>query len=693
MEMAKIRVKRLLLAMLVVAPLLQAKVTVEREQMTFTLDTADYGARGSAVSGGMPGNYPVKGTKREIQETVEVIKVKNGLVEAWICPGFAGRLLRVKDLKTGIDYFNWQDRFQDYLPWHTGGVKSSFPFFEHGTFLRQPAGHRVVRNADGSVTVAMDQRYSHHIQKADRERYGRYSDEALNILVTVYPGSTAVEWRQRKENLNPTPRSERCWNVVFFPQERFTKQGFKTKRVRDPETGKKVKKQIPAEVADMKKMREHIEFIYPVPFVGDHGPTLVHTAPHHTHWTENGPAEHANWNVSYFALYAPHGFSGAWYPKQKVNRLRINSPDRDKGPGLKLYSAYWPDFMELWGGQGIVFEAPSPARAGYVPVDFSHWFWITQGMDRVDFANRDVAVAVNEGVFELMASREANARVSDKTGKVVAEGPVGPYTILSGRYQGTLKVLLDGKLVLEQALPLEMPVPSRDLVYLAEKNNPNKIPNEVMKDFQFILDQRNRKRVGYWEEESFAHNEGVTRLRDVRGAAKNIQGGDPAYINSIARAVYRLGYFDEAERLAKLAPGPEADFTLGLLAWEQGGTVHFGEAGPESGYHRALLAMQNGDKADAVKQVDVLLADSPDAWLPRLARCYWAEDKPGAKVLAAENPASPEAQLVLKLLGETHELNSLVSNNPSAKVHVEIFEGSLTQGTWSHIPRFPQENL
>ncbi len=678
-----------LILLLGFSALLHADITVKVESMTFDLKTADYAARRNKG----PGNYRVKGTERDIKDTVDVIKLNNGMIEAWVCPAYAGRLLRVIDLKTGEDYFKWMDTFQDYLAWQTGGMKASFPFFEHGTFLRQPAGHRIVKNDDGSVTVAMDLRFSHHNTKADRERYGRYSDEALNIMVTVFPDSTAVEWRQRKENLNPTPRSQRCWNVVLFPQERFTKQGFKTKRGRDPETGKKIKIQVPAEMPDQERMRQNIEFIYPAPWVTDHGPTRVHTAPHWSQWADGKPNDHANWNVSHFALYTPYGFSGAYYPKENVNRLRIHTPDRDKGPALKLYSAYWPDFVELWGGQGIVFEAPSPSRPGYVPVDFQHWFWMAQGIGKVDVANRDVAVAVEGDAFEMMASRKATAKVVDRSGKTVAEGPVGPHTILKGTFSKGLTVMLDGEQVLDQNLPIAMPTPSREMEYVLEKKNANTLPERVMKDFDFIVQQRNKNRPGYWEEESFAHNEGMTRLKDVRGTAKGIQDGDSAYVNSIARAMYRLGYLDDAKRLADLVPGPEADFTLGLIAWEKGEAVDFGKAGPESGFHRALLAVQKGDQAAAVKQVDKLLADSPTAWLPRLARAAWAKDVGAAKALAAENPASPEAQLVLKLLGQANELDALLANNPSAAEHVKLFEGSITKGTWAHIPRFPQEHL
>ncbi|GEM_PF-997014 len=688
----EMRMKRWLIGISVFCSLcLQAEVKVSIESMTFDLVEADYAGRRSSG----PGNYKVKGTEREITDTVDMIKINNGLIEAWVCPAYAGRLMRVTDLKTGVEYFHWEEVFEDFLAWQTGGMKPSFPFFEHGTFIRQPAGHRIVRNEDGSVTIAMDQRYTHHNTKADLQRYGRYSDEALNIMVTVYPDSTAVEWRQRKENLNPTPRSERCWNVVLFPQKRYTEAGFKSKKIKDPETGRKSYVKVPAQVSVPEKMVEDTQFVYPAPYVTDHGPTRVHTAPHWSHWDEgeNKAKQNANWKVSHFSLFSPYGFGAVWYPKEHINRIRTHNPDRRKGPGLKLYSAYWPDFVEFWGGQGIVFESPDPSRPGFVPVDFTHHFWITQGMGLVQYANRHVAVSVEGNAFELMASRTAKAVVKDGTGKTVAEGPVGPYTILKGEFEESLVVTLDGEEVLNRNLPIEMPTPSRDLEYVLKQKNENKLPQQVLEDFQFIVEQRNSKRPGYWEEESFAHNEGMTRLADVMKVSSNVQGGDPAYLNSMARAVYRLGYLDEAERLAKLAPGPEADFTLGLITWERGGKVDFGKAGPASGYHRALLEIQNGNKEAAVKEVGKLLAETPTAWLPRLAQAYWAGDVEAANALARENPGSPEAQAVLRLLRQPNELDPLVLNNPSAEEHVMMFEKSLTKGTWSHMPRFPKEHL
>ena len=59
---------------------------------------------------------------------VEVIKLNNGLVEAWIAPELAGRLLRAVDIKTGVDYFWWSGKLDSHLPWaEPGGSESQLP--------------------------------------------------------------------------------------------------------------------------------------------------------------------------------------------------------------------------------------------------------------------------------------------------------------------------------------------------------------------------------------------------------------------------------------------------------------------------------------------------------------------------------------------------------------------------------------
>ncbi|MEI7832445.1 MAG: DUF5107 domain-containing protein [bacterium] len=647
-----------------------APVTVTTAPMTFKLETAEHQGRG-----GGPGYYIKKGTIQLIDDTVDVVKLNNGLIEAWVCPAYGARLLRVIDLQTKVDYFKMNEVFTDHIAWQTGGVKPSFPFFEHGTQLRQPAGYRIVNNADGSVTVAMDMRFNQFTAKDDLQRYGRYSDESMNVFVTVKPGSALVTWRQRKENPSPLAHSDKIWDVTLFPQERV-RVVIKTTMM---DNGKEVMK----ETVDEAAMKASTQFIYPARWVVDHGPTVVHSSPH---WSALD-----NWNVSHFALYTPYGFGGTYYPKENISRLRINDTGRDQGPGMKLYSAFWADFTELWGGQGIVFETPGELKPGYVPVEFSHRFFLAKGIGKVSYANDDVAVSVDGNQFAMLATREANAVVTDDTGAVVAKGAVGPHTILKGTFGKKLIVALDGARVLDQTFPLDLPVPTKQNVFPSADST---VPVEVRKEFQALLARKNAgTNPTYYEQEDFDANEGMVNRRDALPIGKKLTaGGDPVRALSIARTIYRLGDLENAARIAKLYPGPDADFILGLIAMEKGEAADFGKAGVESNYNRAMLCIQKDDPKGAITLLDALITAQPKAFYPRLMRAYLSKDVQGAQRIADENPASPEAQLVLELLGVAGakvEMESLLKNNPEAAAQVVRFQDQISKGKWVPVPRFP----
>ena len=430
---------------------------------------------------------------------------------------------------------------------------------------------------------------------------------------------------------------------------------------------KKTKQMVEAEVADEEAMKKLTEFIYPARWVVDHGPSTVHTSPH---WTCLD-----NWNVSHFAV-APLGFHGGFYPKDRVNRLRIHDTDFSKGPGAKLYSCFWAPMFELWGGQGLVFEHPGQLEPGGKPIVFDHRFYMTHGMGRVSFANDDAAVSVEDKTFQLAGPRTREVVVTDGTGKEVGKGTMGPHNVLSGSFDGKhLKVIEGDRVLLDQSFPIEMPAPD-------EKT---RIPGDIQNLFGEL-----RKFVPSRPElECHMNHVGAPTCRSAPGAAKKItDGSNPAYVLSIARTCYRLGHLDEALRLAKLCPGPEADFIMGLVAWELGTPTDFGKAGPEADYLRALQAIQQGDRKGAARMARKHVGQVPSAWFPRLALAYWGGDKDAARGLAEENPASPEAQLVLKLLGEPHELDALLKNNSEAKKHVEDFKKQITKGEWKHPTRY-----
>jgi hypothetical protein len=119
--------------------------------------------------------------------------------------------------------------------------------------------------------------------------------------------------------------------------------------------------------------------------------------------------------------------------------------------------------------------------------------------------------------------------------------------------------------------------------------------------------------------------------------------------------------------------------------------VDFGEAGLDSYYHRAMLAIQRGDRAGAIRFLDELVGERPKVYRPRLMRAYLGRDADEAKRLAEENPASPEAQLVLELLGvpgARGAREALLRGNPDAPEQVEAFRKEITSGEWRHVRRY-----
>ena len=102
----------------------------------------------------------------------------------------------------------------------------------------------------------------------------------------------------------------------------------------------------------------------------------------------------------------------------------------------------------------MVFEKAGNLRPGYHPVEFTHRFWIAPNLGEVDFANDDVAVAIDEKKFELVIAIAGPVEVVDGSGKVIASGASSVHQPIVGEFDGNaLIVRREGKVLLEQSLP------------------------------------------------------------------------------------------------------------------------------------------------------------------------------------------------------------------------------------------------
>lgn len=97
------------------------------------------------------------------------------------------------------------------------GLKLNFPYFEHGIKTNQTSGYRIIRNPDGSVTVAMNMRFCHHQGPKEIERYGRFAERSLSEFVTLRPGEALFEFRGRVDNPTPLRLSYRLWDRYLLP--------------------------------------------------------------------------------------------------------------------------------------------------------------------------------------------------------------------------------------------------------------------------------------------------------------------------------------------------------------------------------------------------------------------------------------------------------------------------------------------
>jgi hypothetical protein len=527
-------------------------VQVTVEQKTHPCIVADYRDDGSPRA-----MYHKPETIRTNDITFPLITLNNGAVEIKIIPTLGMRVLNAVDLKSGQSFAGTADPrrfetepFQDTLAFNAGFTEASFPYFEHGVGVRQSAGWRFITNADASVTVAMNMRFTHHQEPRHMGRYGRYSQAHLSQWLTLKPDADSYTVTYRLDNPTPLRRSNRLWVNHIFYTDKYDEQ--------------------------------HI--LYPTGFVIPHnGQTVApfYAAGGNLQWV----------NVSHFALYPEYGFSGIYVPDRKVNTVIFQ--DTKIAPGMKLYTQKADSGkMEIWHGTTPVFEDPGHFLAPFEPVQFTLTYRMIAG-DRYW-----------EGVKDFADTRDRLATVK----------PLG------GKFRMELE----------------------------------EITNHI----------------------------GAPTDRDAIGVARKGKPADPELAQSLANVCYRYGHFDLALQMT------DDDFLRGLIAWERGEEVDFGKAGLDAHYHRALLALQAGKKDDAVKLLDELIAARPTVYRPRLLTAYLAKDVGLAGTLATENPASPEAQLVLELLGQPSARAALLRDNPEAAEQVEAFRRELTEGQWQYVRRY-----
>ncbi len=580
-------------------------------------------------------------TAREEIEFTRVV-IRNQYLELVIAPELGMRILNAVDRVTGHSLSGTPDPrayetddFQQHKIWTAGYLEHSFPYFEHGMFIRQPGGYRIVRREDGAVQVAMNMRFHHWQHPRHMARHGNYSDRNLSVIVTLKPGERMYEVRSRVENPNPLPRGRRLWTNHHLHADAYDEQ--------------------------------HI--LFPAGYVSTHSvwwakPYWV--KPFHA---EGGEANYVNQSI--FAIFSEHGFSGLYSPKRDFNSLILKDPK--ECPGLKLYSGK-EGFFEIWVGSTTLFEHPGGSVAPYEPLEYRLQYMPLHDMGRVDWADQDVALAVEGKLFRIQTPRRASVRVFSLLGTLLAEGICGPEEQpLSGLAEFPLLVDVDGV-----RREIRYPLPYRDLSELKDR-----------------IDAKGGSLRHEMEEISNTRFE--TTVRDAAEAVEALLQEErisdlPAAWN-LARSCFRLGRMDLLRALLdKLPAAAEQDYLQALLQLEAGAEqVDFASAGPDSYYLRAIQALREGKPREAQDWVERLLELRPTLYRPRLLQLWLSQDQAAVKQLLVEQPASIEALQLgiwMKFPGAAEAQQALLRNNPAAAEELKFFQAEVQQGMWRHIPRY-----
>jgi tetratricopeptide (TPR) repeat protein len=331
--------------------------------------------------------------------TTDAIVLENQYLKAVILPEFGARLPRVTFKRPNRDLFWVNDVLEDGPPWSMGGIGWSFPFYEHGRHLDEGAGWRIVHSPDGSVTVAMDMRFSQYAGEV--QRYGRFSDLRQAILVTLRPGTSILEYTSRIDSRSPLRHGFRLWSVAHFPRQ------------------------------------DGANVLWPAGAVTDRGASARQPWPT---WDDTDHSRLGSWGTSSFGVDAQGGWAGVYYPDADANHLILKP--RFTAPGTRLYAAdlkeggepaHADKRIEIGNGSNPVFEHPGhflpPFGAYLLPLRLT----MVTGIGRIDWANDVLAVSyepheagarIRIVSFEARPNCSAMARTKAET--VKAEGTMGP---------------------------------------------------------------------------------------------------------------------------------------------------------------------------------------------------------------------------------------------------------------------------
>lgn len=622
--------------------------------------------------------YPVRDSRRpDGERTFETVILENDHLLVQIIPEAGGVIARAIDKATGADLFFFEEKAKDYLPWWESGVKMSFPFFEHGLGMEQPASWIVVEDPDGGKSIAMWMEFSRHNEAYHRFRYGRYTSLLLTQRVTLAPDAAAFTITYAIQNPTPYRQGRRFWNDTFFPRNHFNEEGV-IHGANEPPARKSPSR-----------------WIFPTAFASDHwGHAFGSYPPAHNRIGQRDDGT----NFSVFAWNPTSGMTGVHYPEVDVNRLRITDPRL--APGAKQwYVAERPwnperpnhmyNFLELWGGTDHVFEGIEhwldPGER------FALWYTYTlvQGIGEAQYANPAAAVRLDPEeetlhIAALLGMKTVQVLVDDADLGTHDLAPHAPLALKlpPGTQQARIRLVQGDTPLLDQTLPLQL---------CTDTTHHPAISASMVRGAQ------------HSEMGGNADEHGNT----ARKAISEYPGGSLGR----GRVLYRDGQLDnaKADLEAYLLSNPgsgEAWHLLGALLLEEGEQESADAAFEQAltvddpyvaaHYFLALSRLRAEDTEGTKTHLQTLLATAPHHWDAKLLAASLAPDTDAALLLTREDPASIRAWVVLQSVAErtgdpdtsamAGERVERLKTEPGAEARLAEFRDIL-QGVYRHPAR------
>ncbi|MFP4054144.1 MAG: tetratricopeptide repeat protein [Phycisphaerae bacterium] len=629
--------------------------------------------------------WPQKDTKkRDGSHEFKRLLIENRFLRVEVLPEAGGVVGGAVYKPTDEDIFFREGKAKNWLPFWESGVKANFPWREHCIATTgQPAGVRVVRGEDGSVTIAQWMEFSRHDEPWHSAMYGRFSNMLLSQHVTLRPGEAVFHVTYRLTNPSPYRQGLRLWTDALMPRN-HTKDGIVQGDAKPPSPTR-------------------TEWIFPAAWVADHRALNIRRY----RPKDNLIRKHTKDHNSVFSLEMDHGFAGLWYPQVKVNRLRVWDPNVAKGAKQYFrgestyrpnsYATHMYNFCELWGGFDNVMEGVENWIGPGETRQFTHAYAMVTGIGKVDYANRHLALNAEFDrdprleVVPLRPIEKLTARLDDKPlGSVESVGPAKParFDLPEGSDGGNITLTdATGKVLLSQKLPLKL------------QGDPSR--HRQIKAASDLGSAEGAEKIG----------DQMDYGRTIEKALHNYGKGSLGR----GRIQYRKGHLDAAvETLSAFTqanPGRgEGWHLLGIAHLEKNHPAEARKAlaealdanspYPPAGYYLALLDIADGKPASAAGRLAKLIEKNPRHWEARLLGTWLVADTDPAQALAdarkltAEDPADPRALTVLehaagkagnrKLAARTADaLKRICREEPGAQRRTKEFL-SATEGEYRH---------